>query len=35
MPVSEMVSKETVCLPIFPELTDGEVMTVIEAIREF
>jgi len=35
MPVSEMVSKETVCLPIFPELTDEEVMTVIEAVREF
>jgi dTDP-4-amino-4,6-dideoxygalactose transaminase len=35
MPVSEMLSKETVCLPIFPELTDKEVEYVIQAIKEF
>ena len=35
MPVSEMLSKETVCLPIFPELTEDEVGAVVQAIREF
>jgi len=35
MPVAEMLSKETVCLPIFPELTDNEAEAVIDAIREF
>jgi len=35
MPIAEKLSKETVCLPIFPELTDDEVNYVIEAIKEF
>jgi dTDP-4-amino-4,6-dideoxygalactose transaminase len=35
MPVAELLSKETVCLPIFPELTDEEVLSVIEAVKEF
>jgi len=35
LPVSEMLSKETVCLPIFPELTDDEAESVIDAIKEF
>ena len=35
MPVAEMLSKETVCLPIFPELTDEEVSITIRAIKEF
>jgi len=35
MPVSEMLSKETVCLPIFPELTDEEADAVIAAIKGF
>jgi dTDP-4-amino-4,6-dideoxygalactose transaminase len=35
MPVSEMLSRETVCLPIFPELTDEEVKIVIEAVKSF
>jgi len=35
MPISEMLSKQTVCLPIFPELTDEEAETVIKAVKEF
>ena len=35
MPVSEMLSKETVCLPIFPELTEDEAEAVISAIKDF
>jgi len=35
MPVAEMLSQQTVCLPIFPELTDEEAKTVISAVREF
>jgi len=35
MPVSEKLSKETVCLPIFPELLDEEAEAVILAIKEF
>ena len=35
MPVSEKLSGETVCLPIFPELTDEEVEYVIQSIKEF
>ena len=35
LPVAEMLAKETVCLPIFPELTDEEVSYIIQAIREF
>jgi dTDP-4-amino-4,6-dideoxygalactose transaminase len=35
LPVAEMLSSQTVCLPIFPELTDEEVETVIHAIKDF
>jgi len=35
LPVSEMLCKQTVCLPIFPELTTEEVETVIVAIKDF
>ncbi|MCL2562566.1 MAG: DegT/DnrJ/EryC1/StrS family aminotransferase [Oscillospiraceae bacterium] len=35
LPVAEMLTKETVCLPIFPEMTDEEVEAVIRAIRDF
>jgi dTDP-4-amino-4,6-dideoxygalactose transaminase len=35
LPVAEMLSRQTVCLPIFPELTDEEVETVILAIKDF
>ena len=35
LPVSEILSKETVCLPIFPELTDVEAESVIREIKNF
>jgi dTDP-4-amino-4,6-dideoxygalactose transaminase len=34
-PVAEMLSAQSVCLPIFPELTDKEVKVVIQAIKDF
>lgn len=34
-PVAEQVCKETVCLPIYPELEEGEIQEVAEGIREF
>ena len=35
LPVSEMLCKKTVCLPIFPELTDEEVQYIIDTIVKF
>jgi dTDP-4-amino-4,6-dideoxygalactose transaminase len=35
LPVTEALTKEVVSLPIFPELTEGQVSEVGEAIREF
>ncbi len=35
LPVAEDVCKKTVCLPIFPELTEEEVAYVIETIKSF
>ncbi|MCL2827561.1 MAG: DegT/DnrJ/EryC1/StrS family aminotransferase [Oscillospiraceae bacterium] len=35
LPVAEMLTKQTVCLPIFPEMTGEEVEAVIRAVREF
>ena len=35
MPIAEMIASQTVCLPIFPELTDEEAEAVITAIVEF
>lgn len=35
LPVTEALTKEVVSLPIFPELTEGQVTEVAEAIREF
>lgn len=34
-PIAEKLCSETVCLPIFPELTDGEAMEVANAVKEF
>ena len=35
LPVAEKVCSETVCLPIYPELTDEQAMYVIEKVRDF
>lgn len=35
LPVSEMLSKQTVCLPIFPELEDAEIAYVVDTLRLF
>jgi len=35
LPVSEMLSKETLCLPIFPEVTDSEKEYVVAKIKDF
>jgi dTDP-4-amino-4,6-dideoxygalactose transaminase len=35
LPVTEKLTGEVVSLPIFPELTEGQVMEVAEAVREF
>ncbi len=34
LPVTEQFAHELLCLPIYPELTDGEVERVCEAVRE-
>ncbi|WP_027396852.1 DegT/DnrJ/EryC1/StrS family aminotransferase [Anaerovibrio lipolyticus] len=34
-PVAENLAKETVCLPIFPEMTDEQVQYVIETVNDF
>lgn len=35
LPISEMLTEQTVCLPIFPEMTQEEIQTVIQAICDF
>lgn len=35
LPVAEMLTRKTVCLPIFPELTQEELECVVEGIRSF
>lgn len=35
LPVSDKLSKETVCLPIFPELTQEELQYVVDMIKKF
>ena len=34
-PIAELLTKQTVCLPIFPELTYDEAESVIRAVRDF
>lgn len=35
LPVAEKITKQTVCLPIFPELTDEEQDAVIEGVKSY
>jgi dTDP-4-amino-4,6-dideoxygalactose transaminase len=35
LPETEHIAKEIISLPIYPELNESEIMTVIKAIREF
>ncbi len=35
LPAAEKITKQTVCLPIFPELTDEEQDAVIEGVKSF
>lgn len=35
LPVAEKISKETVCLPVFPELTEEERKFVVECVNSF
>lgn len=35
LPTAEMLTKQTVCLPIFPELTTEELRYVVDRIKEF
>lgn len=35
LPVSEKLASQTVCLPIFPELTDEELQYVVDMIKKF
>jgi len=35
LPVAEKLTKQTVCLPIFPELTKEELQYIVKNIKEF
>ncbi len=35
LPIVEKITKQTVCLPIFPELTEEELAYVVESVRSF
>ncbi len=35
LPIAEMISSQSVCLPIFPEMTEEQVDEVIEAVNAF
>lgn len=35
LPIAEKLSRETVCLPIFPEMTDNQVQYVIDTVNDF
>ena len=35
LPVTERLTREVVSLPVFPELTEGQVTEVAEAVRAF
>lgn len=35
LPVAEMISAQSVCLPVFPEMTDDQVQYVIDTVNKF
>lgn len=35
LPIAELISSQSVCLPIFPEMTNEQIDTVIEAVNKF
>lgn len=35
LPVAETITKQTVCLPIFPELTAGELEYIVNGVKDF
>ena len=35
LPVAEKITRQTVCLPIFPELSEEEIRAVIEGVKSF
>ena len=35
LPVVEKITKQTVCLPIFPELTQDELAYIVKSVKEF
>ena len=35
LPIAEKITKQTVCLPIFPELKQEELDYVVKCIKEF
>ena len=35
LPITEKICKQTVCLPIFPELTEDEIMVIVQNICDF
>ncbi len=35
LPVAEMISAQSVCLPVFPEMTDDQIQYVIETVNRF
>ena len=35
LPVAEMISAQSVCLPVFPEMTDEQVQYVIDTVNKF
>ena len=35
LPVAEEISSQSVCLPIFPEMTDEQVQYVIDVVNKF